>query len=62
VTKKKREPPVYYWDTCVFIALLTKEQRPFGEMQGVMSVGDANIREENKIITSAITRLRYLRI
>jgi len=40
----------------IFIALLKKEQRPFGEMQGVMSVADANNRKENTIITSAVTR------
>jgi len=59
MAKKKSKPkkrPVYYWDSNVFIALLTKEQRPFGEMQGVMSVADANTKKENTIMTSAVTR------
>jgi hypothetical protein len=30
--------PVYYWDTCLFLAWLKDEERPSGEMDGVREI------------------------
>ncbi|GAF97505.1 unnamed protein product, partial [marine sediment metagenome] len=52
----KRIGRVFYWDSCIFIALLSNEQRPHDEMQGVRAIANANNKKENIIITSSITR------
>lgn len=29
------DSPLYYWDTCLFLAWIKDEERPTGEMDGV---------------------------
>ena len=57
----RKPKPIYYWDTCIFIALLSKEDRPNNEMQGVRAIRDANNKNENIIITSTITGLEIFK-
>lgn len=47
--------PIYYWDTCLFLAWLKDEERPTGEMDGVREVIERAKRREVKIITSVLT-------
>lgn len=52
--------PVYYWDTCLFLAWIKDEQRNTGEMDGVREVIDRSKRREVKIITSTLTSVEVL--
>jgi len=52
--------PVYYWDTCLFLAWLKDEERKAGEMDGVREVIDRSKRREVKIITSVLTSVEVL--
>jgi len=47
--------PIYYWDSCLFLAWIKDEQRPSGEMDGVREVVERVKRREAKIITSVLT-------
>lgn len=47
--------PIYYWDSCLFIAWLTDEQRPAGEIDGLKKVVDAIERRKATMITSTLT-------
>jgi predicted nucleic acid-binding protein len=47
--------PVIYWDTCVFLAWITQEQRKPGEMAGIESSVVEIESNRWKLITSAIT-------
>jgi predicted nucleic acid-binding protein len=47
--------PVYYWDTCLFLAWLKDEQRKAGEMDAVKDVLERFKRRELTLMTSAIT-------
>ena len=53
--------PVYYWDSCLFLAWIKDEQRPTGEMDGVREVVERFKRREVKIITSVLTTTRCSR-
>src|SRR3979490_214679 len=52
--------PIYYWDSCLFIAWLKDEQRKSGEMDGVREVIDRFKRREVRIVTSVLTMVEVL--
>ena len=52
--------PLYYWDTCLFLAWLKDEQRKTGEMDGVREVISRQRRREIRIATSVITQIEVL--
>jgi predicted nucleic acid-binding protein len=52
--------PIFYWDTCLFLAWIKDEQRPSGEMDGVREVIERAKRREVKIITSVLTMVEVL--
>ena len=52
--------PVYYWDTCLFLAWIKDEERPSGEMDGVREVIERTKRREAKIVTSVLTKVEVL--
>ncbi len=47
--------PIYYWDSCLFLAWIKDEERPSGEMDGVREVIERVKRRDAKIITSVLT-------
>lgn len=47
--------PVYYWDSCIFLAWIKDEERTIGDMDGVREVVERVKRREAKIITSVLT-------
>lgn len=52
--------PIYYWDTCIFLAWIKDEQRKSGEMDGVREMIDRVKRRQAKIITSTLTSVEVL--
>jgi predicted nucleic acid-binding protein len=54
------DSPLYYWDTCLFIAWLKDEERKTGEMDGVRELIDRSRRREVKLMTSALTSVEVL--
>ncbi len=52
--------PIYYWDTCLFLAWIKDEERPTGEMDGVREIIDRFKRREVKIVTSVVTIVEVL--
>lgn len=52
--------PVYYWDTCLFLAWIKDEERPTGEMDGVREIIQRFKRREVKIVTSVLTQVEVL--
>jgi predicted nucleic acid-binding protein len=52
--------PVYYWDTCLFLAWLNDERRKQGEMDGVREVIARHKRREVRLITSVLTQIEVL--
>ncbi|MEP9348301.1 PIN domain-containing protein [Xanthobacter sp. KR7-225] len=52
--------PIYYWDTCLFLAWIKDEQRKTGEMDGVREVIERFKRREVKLITSTLTTVEVL--
>ena len=52
--------PLYYWDTCLFLAWLNDEQRKSGEMDGVREVVERVKRREVRLMTSVITKIEVL--
>jgi predicted nucleic acid-binding protein len=52
--------PVYYWDTCLFLAWIKDEQRQAGEMDGVREIIERSKRREVKIVTSVLTSVEVL--
>ena len=52
--------PIYYWDSCLFLAWIQDEERPTGEMDGVREVIERAKRREVKIITSVLTLAEVL--
>ncbi len=52
--------PVYYWDTCLFLAWIKDEDRKSGEMAGVREVIERFKRREVKIVTSVLTGVEVL--
>jgi predicted nucleic acid-binding protein len=52
--------PLYYWDTCLFLAWIKDEERKSGEMDGVREVIERHKKRDVKIMTSVITRVEVL--
>ena len=52
--------PLYYWDTCLFLAWLKDEERSRGEMDGVRETIERSRRREVKIMTSVVTLVEVL--
>ncbi len=52
--------PLYYWDTCLFLAWLNDESRKAGEMDGVREVISRHKKREVRLITSVLTRVEVL--
>src|SRR5580704_15328612 len=52
--------PVFYWDTCLFLAWLKDESRRAGEMDGVREIIDRTKRREVKLMTSVLTFVEVL--
>jgi predicted nucleic acid-binding protein len=52
--------PLYYWDTCLFLAWIQDEQRPSGEMAGVREIIARAKRREVLIMTSVLTTTEAL--
>ncbi|MBN9532856.1 MAG: PIN domain-containing protein [Alphaproteobacteria bacterium] len=52
--------PLYYWDTCLFLAWIGDEQRPSGEMDGVREVIEHCKKRNAIILTSVVTTTEVL--
>lgn len=52
--------PLYYWDTCLFLAWIKDEERQTGEMDGVRELIGRHKRREIRIMTSVITTTEVL--
>lgn len=52
--------PLYYWDTCLFLAWLKDEERPTGEMAGVREVIARCRRRDAIMMTSVVTMTEVL--
>lgn len=52
--------PIYYWDTCLFLAWLNDEQRKSNEMDGVREVIARHKRREVRLVTSVLTQVEVL--
>jgi predicted nucleic acid-binding protein len=52
--------PLYYWDSCLFLAWLKDEERPSGEMDGVREIIERQRRREVRIMTSVLTMVEVL--
>lgn len=52
--------PVYYWDTCIFLAWIQDEKRESGEMEGLSEIVSMVDAEECLILTSVNTRIEVL--
>lgn len=52
--------PVYYWDTCIFLAWLKDEERRTGEMDGVRDIIQRMKRRDVKLMTSVLTIIEVL--
>jgi predicted nucleic acid-binding protein len=53
-------PPLYYWDTCLFLAWLKDETRKSGEMDGVRDIIQRMKRRDVKLMTSVLTIVEVL--
>ncbi|MFZ5912779.1 MAG: type II toxin-antitoxin system VapC family toxin [Pseudomonadota bacterium] len=54
------DSPLYYWDTCLFLAWLKDEQRKPGEMDGVREIVERHKRREVRLMTSVLTMTEVL--
>jgi predicted nucleic acid-binding protein len=45
-------PPLYYWDTCIWISWIMGENRPNREMDGVAEVVETVMKNKARIIVS----------
>ena len=52
--------PLYYWDSCLFVAWIKDEQRKGDEMAGVREVISRAKRREVTIMTSVLTTTEVL--
>jgi predicted nucleic acid-binding protein len=52
--------PLYYWDTCLFLAWIKDEERPTGEMAGVREIVSRVKRREVVLMTSVLTLTEVL--
>lgn len=54
------DSPLYYWDTCLFLAWLKDEERRTGDMDGVRELVERSRRREVRIMTSVLTSVEVL--
>lgn len=53
--------PLYYWDTCLFLAWLKDENRAItGEMDGVRDIIERSKRRDCRLMTSVLTTVEVL--
>lgn len=52
--------PLFYWDSCLFLAWLKDEDRKQGEMDGVRDIIQRMKRRDAKIMTSVLTTVEVL--
>jgi predicted nucleic acid-binding protein len=52
--------PIYYWDSCLFLAWLKDEERKAGEMDGVRDIIQRMKRRDAKVMTSVLTTIEVL--
>jgi predicted nucleic acid-binding protein len=52
--------PLYYWDTCLFLAWMKDEARKSGEMDGVREIIERSKRRDCRIMTSVISSVEVL--
>jgi len=52
--------PIFYWDTCLFLAWIKDEERPTGEMAGVREIIDRVKRRGAVLVTSVLTSTEVL--
>jgi predicted nucleic acid-binding protein len=52
--------PLYYWDTCLFLAWLKDEERKAGDMDGVRDIIQRMRRRDAKVMTSVLTMVEVL--
>ncbi len=52
--------PLYYWDTCMFLAWLKDEERKSGEMDGLREVIDRSKKRDCRLMTSVLTSVEVL--
>jgi predicted nucleic acid-binding protein len=52
--------PLYYFDTCLFLAWLKDEERKSGEMDGVRDVIERSKKKNCRIMTSVLTSVEVL--
>lgn len=52
--------PLYYWETCLFLAWLKDEERPFGEMDGVREIIERSSKRDCRLMTSVLTTVEVL--
>jgi hypothetical protein len=53
-------PPLYYWDSCLFLAWLKDEERNAGEMDGVRDIIQRMKRRDARVMTSVLTLVEVL--
>jgi len=52
--------PIYYWDSCLFLAWIKDEERKSGDMDGVREVIQRVKQRDARIITSVLTLTEVL--
>ncbi len=52
--------PLYYWDTCLFLAWLKDETRKSGEIDGVREIIERSKKRDCRIMCSVITTVEVL--
>lgn len=52
--------PLYYWDTCLFLAWLKDEDRKSGEMDGVREIIERSQKRDCRLMTSVMTSVEVL--
>lgn len=52
--------PLYYWDTCLFLAWLKDEERKAGDMDGIREVIQRLKRRDARVMTSVLTTVEVL--
>lgn len=52
--------PIYYWDTCIFLAWIKDEDRPIGDMDGVREIIELSKKRDAIIMTSVLTSVEVL--
>ena len=52
--------PLFYWDTCLFLAWLKDENRNSGEMDGVREIVERSQRRDCRLMTSVLTSVEVL--